>query len=111
VHLTETSEEDADSQDSKMFPEKESDAITSVALTSAFVIFSTKQGGIHYFLLEDWKFVNEFSHACGIRYIASDSSGTRLVCIDDKGDGLLYNPVNDSVRVGSVKILCLSNVH
>lgn len=99
LHMVESSDEEAEGvQESRMFPEKDSDAITSMALTSAFFIYATKQGGIHYFLLEDWKFVNNYSHACGIRYIKADNSGTRLVCIDDKGDGLLYNPINDAVR-------------
>ena len=47
-----------------------------------------------YFFIEDWQFVNEFRHVVGIRRLFSDPSGTRLVFIDDKSDGFVYNPVS-----------------
>jgi WD repeat-containing protein 19 len=57
-----------------------------------FMIF--QNGGINYFYVEDWNFVNEFRHVVGIRRIFPDLGGTRLVFIDDKSDGFVYNPVS-----------------
>ena len=34
---------------------------------SSFVIYATAKGAIHYFLLEDWEFVNDYTHASGVR--------------------------------------------
>lgn len=58
------------------------------------VIFYFQNGGITYFYVEDWNFVNEFRHVVGIRRIFPDLGGTRLVFIDDKSDGFVYNPVS-----------------
>lgn len=33
----------------------------------------------------------------GIKQIAPDNNGTRLLFLDDKGDGYIYNPVNDAL--------------
>lgn len=40
--------------------------------------------------------MNEFRHVVAIRGVYPDAAGTRVVLIDDKSDGLLYNPVNDA---------------
>ena len=41
--------------------------------------------------------MNEFRHVVGIRGIYPDPTGTRVVLVDDKSDGLLYNPINDAI--------------
>ena len=51
-------------------------------------------GGIHYFYIEDWQYVNEFRHVVGIRKIFPDLNGTKLIFIDEKSDGYVYNPVS-----------------
>jgi hypothetical protein len=56
-------------------------------------VFLFQTGGIHYFSIEDWQFVNEYRHLDGIRKIYPDPSGTRLIFIDEKSDGYVYNPV------------------
>ena len=56
--------------------------------------FNLQTGGIHYFSIEDWQFVNEYRHVDGIRKIYPDPSGTRLIFIDEKSDGYVYNPVS-----------------
>jgi WD repeat-containing protein 19 len=48
-------------------------------------------------MLEDWKVLSVFRHVCGVKLIAPDPSGARVVFVDDKGDTLLFNPVNDAV--------------
>ena len=55
-------------------------------------------GGLYYFYMEDWNFVNEFRHVVGIKKIFPDHSGTRVIFIDDKCDGYVYNPVSQSLQ-------------
>ena len=94
----EQTEPDEDAQ-TRLFPEKSQDGsvISSVALTPSFLIYSTENGAIHYFLMEDWQFVNEYRHSIGIKSIHADSAGTRLVFLDKTMAAFLYNPVNDNV--------------
>ena len=63
-------------------------------VSGLYVMFYFQNGGITYFYVEDWNFVNEFRHVVGIRRIFPDLSGTRLVFIDEKSDGFVYNPVS-----------------
>ena len=37
--------------------------------------------------------MNEFRHVVGVRKLYPDPSGTRLIFVDDKSDGFVYNPV------------------
>ena len=70
-------------------------ALSCVSLWTTFVLNVYSQiGGIHYFYIEDWQYVNEFRHVVGIRKIFPDINGTRLIFIDDKSDGYVYNPVS-----------------
>lgn len=47
-----------------------------------------------YFFIEDWQKVNEYRHMIGIKKLFPNYSGTKLVLIDDKSDGYIYNPVS-----------------
>ena len=38
--------------------------------------------------------MNEYRHVTGVRRVFPDSAGTRVIVIDDKGDGFVYNPVS-----------------
>ncbi|XP_069058187.1 WD repeat-containing protein 19 isoform X2 [Pleurodeles waltl] len=67
------------------------------ALTSDFLVYGTDTGVIQYFYIEDWQYVNEYRHTVGVKKVFPDPSGTRLVFIDEKSDGFVYCPVNDSV--------------
>ncbi|EDO29788.1 predicted protein, partial [Nematostella vectensis] len=98
LHLIEGENTDtSDERETRLFPDKSSQGkATCCALTSDFLIYGTDNGGLHYFFIEDWQFVNEFRHVVGIRKIFPDPSGTRLVFIDEKSDGFVYNPVNDA---------------
>ena len=98
LHLIE-GDSDSD-RDSRLFPDKETDVdddIKCAALTNDFLIFGTVRGNIHYFFIEDWKFVNEYRHTCTIVSMFPDHSGTKLVFVDEKMDGYMYNPVNDEL--------------
>lgn len=101
LHLIE-SDPDSDldnDRDSILFPTADQDSgrITSFALTTSFCIYGTQTGVLLYFMLEDWKAVSTFRHVCGIKQVFPDPSGARLIFVDDKGDTLLFNPVDDSI--------------
>ncbi|KAJ8298131.1 hypothetical protein KUTeg_024662 [Tegillarca granosa] len=86
-----------DERETKLFPEQDDSKITCHDITPDFLIYGTDNGGINYFFIEDWQFVNEFRHVVGIRKLFPDPSGTRIAFIDDKSDGFIYNPVNDQL--------------
>ncbi|KAL0273759.1 UNVERIFIED_CONTAM: hypothetical protein PYX00_006365 [Menopon gallinae] len=97
LHLIEVNEENEE-KENRLFPDStayEEVKITSHNLTANFLIFSTDKGHIRYFSIEDWKFATEFRHDCGIKHIYCDSSGTRVLLVDEKGSAYLYNPVLD----------------
>lgn len=71
--------------------------LTASALPAASLLSpSFQSGAIHYFHLEEWATVSEFQHPVGIAAIYPDAAGIRVVFVDDKGDALLYNPVQDA---------------
>ncbi|ELT93993.1 hypothetical protein CAPTEDRAFT_173399 [Capitella teleta] len=88
-----------DERETRLFPDKEQEdqKITCHDLTQEFLVYATDIGSIYYFFIEDWQFVNEYRHITGIRRIFPNQSGTRLIFIDDKSDGFVYNPVNDNI--------------
>ena len=59
------------------------------------ICVSLQTGGLQYFHIEEWKTVNEYHHPTGVVSVYPDITGTRIVFLDEKGDGILYNPVND----------------
>ncbi|XP_019617748.1 PREDICTED: WD repeat-containing protein 19-like [Branchiostoma belcheri] len=97
LHLVETEGMEVNEErEAKLFPDKDGNSrITCHDLTNDFFIYSTDAGSLHFFLIEDWNFVNEYRHVVGIKKVFPDCGGTRLVFIDDKSDGFVYNPVND----------------
>ncbi|XP_022086384.1 WD repeat-containing protein 19-like [Acanthaster planci] len=98
LHLIETEGSgDNEERETRLFPEDGQGGITCHALTSDFLVYGTTNGELMFFYLEDWQFVNEFRHEVGIRKVFPDPSGTRLIFIDDKSDGFVYNPVNDQI--------------
>ncbi|XP_044727730.1 WD repeat-containing protein 19 [Chrysoperla carnea] len=100
LHLIEQNDTSND-RDSKIFPEstKQNIMITDHALTPEFLIYCSDMGHINYFFLEDWKMSIEYKHVIGIKNIFIDPGGTRLVFIDDKSQGYLYNPVINQVTI------------
>ncbi|XP_046853283.1 WD repeat-containing protein 19-like [Xenia sp. Carnegie-2017] len=99
LHLIENeSMNSSNTRETKLFPEKKTDGnITCAGLTGDFLIYATDNGSLHYFYIEDWKFVNEFRHVVGIRKLFADQTGTKVVFLDDKSDGFVYCPANDSI--------------
>ncbi|KAL8576385.1 hypothetical protein ACOMHN_048952 [Nucella lapillus] len=98
LHLIESNENVSEDRESRLFPGPDSDTkITCHVLTPEFLVFSTQSGSIHFFYVEDWQFVAEHRHMVGIRKIFPDSTGTRILFIDEKSDGYVLNPVSDTV--------------
>eukprot|EP00735_Rhodelphis_limneticus_P002837 TRINITY_DN1387_c0_g1::TRINITY_DN1387_c0_g1_i1::g.20098::m.20098 TRINITY_DN1387_c0_g1::TRINITY_DN1387_c0_g1_i1::g.20098 ORF type:complete len:1400 (-),score=364.31,sp/Q3UGF1/WDR19_MOUSE/44.20/0.0,IKI3/PF04762.7/0.00012,IKI3/PF04762.7/2.2,WD40/PF00400.27/1e+02,WD40/PF00400.27/1e+03,WD40/PF00400.27/0.025,WD40/PF00400.27/2.4e+03,eIF2A/PF08662.6/0.00032,Clathrin/PF00637.15/1.4e+03,Clathrin/PF00637.15/8.4e+02,Clathrin/PF00637.15/0.11,Clathrin/PF00637.15/0.91,Clathrin/PF00637.15/51,Clathrin/PF00637.15 len=90
----------ADGQDAKVFPEKEEDHdITALGLTYDFLIYGTARGTIAYFLLHDWTLVNEYRLESGVavRRLYPNHLGTRVLCITDNHQAVVYNPIDDQV--------------
>ncbi|XP_069781014.1 WD repeat-containing protein 19 isoform X4 [Narcine bancroftii] len=84
-------------RETRLFPEHDDKCrVTCHALTADFLIYGTDTGIIQYFYIEDWQYVNEYRHSVGIRKVFPDPTGTRMAFIDDKCDGFIYCPVNDS---------------
>ncbi|ESO89539.1 hypothetical protein LOTGIDRAFT_218902 [Lottia gigantea] len=98
LHLIESDTATTEERESQLFPTTDQrQKITCHALTPDFLIYGTETGNINLFFLEDWQIVNEFRHIDGIKSVYPDPSGTRLVFTDNKGDGYVYNPVNDQI--------------
>jgi len=80
----------------KLFPDGSSPdvTITCHALTNEFLIYATDMGHLCIFYLDDWKQVHEFRHSAGIRAVYPDISGTRLIIVDARSEGYVFNPVS-----------------
>ncbi|XP_076468006.1 WD repeat-containing protein 19-like [Babylonia areolata] len=99
LHLIDVGEDVNEDRESRLFPgpEHSDTRLSCHVLTPEFLIFCTENGSIHFFYMEDWQFVMEHRHMVGVRKIFPDSTGTRLVFIDEKSDGYVLNPVSDTV--------------
>ncbi|KAA0198003.1 hypothetical protein FBUS_08310, partial [Fasciolopsis buskii] len=83
------------SRENRVFPEPNQTncKVTGFQVTSQFLIFGTNTGGLYYFHLEDWAYLNEFQHAVGIVSVFPNMNGTRVAFIDDRSCAYIYNPV------------------
>lgn len=69
--------------------------ITSLVLTTDFLIFATDLGNLVYFSLENWTLVIKYRHSMGIKKLFADIEGTKLCFIDDHNQGHVYSPATD----------------
>ncbi|XP_030765268.1 WD repeat-containing protein 19 [Sitophilus oryzae] len=95
LHMIEQPEVCHEDKESIIFPESSNDTlvITCHELTTEFLIYGTDMGHIVYFHIEDWAKATEFKHVIGIRNMYLDPAGSRLVFVDVKGHGYVYNAV------------------
>jgi hypothetical protein len=56
-------------------------------------------GKLMYYLIEDQAQLIEYSGENPIERIFPNHSGTRCICIDQTGNGVLYNPVDNSAMM------------
>lgn len=54
-------------------------------------------GKLFYFLIEDGTFVTEHKGQNPLVKVFPNRNGTRCVCIDNTGNGYLYNAVKETV--------------
>ena len=91
----------SEDRESKLFPEATSrnDVISCHALTPDFLIYGTDMGSLFFFFLEDWTIVHEFRHNAGIKSIIPEPNGTKLIMLDVKASGYVFNPINDDLMI------------
>ncbi len=56
-------------------------------------------GSLFFFFLEDWAVVHEFKHNAGVKDIIPEPNGTKLILMDVKACGYIFNPINDELLV------------
>mmetsp|Transcript_36982 Transcript_36982/g.82211 ORF Transcript_36982/g.82211 Transcript_36982/m.82211 type:complete len:1366 (+) Transcript_36982:300-4397(+) len=89
-----------DEFDMALPPPGSNQTITSIAVTSHFIITASRQGVLSYYLTQDCSPVNEYRHDDGaVLRIFPQPEGSRLIFDDEKGNINLFNPVNDQVLV------------
>ncbi|XP_045115021.1 WD repeat-containing protein 19-like isoform X2 [Portunus trituberculatus] len=98
-HLLEGETGEDEEREARLFPDPDhADMhITDHALTADFLVYSTDTGGLFFFFIEDWQMVGDYRHTAEITSIYAEPSGRRIVLVDSKGEGYLYNPVNDDL--------------
>lgn len=84
--------------------------ITCHELTTDFLIFATDMGHIVYFHIEEWSKAMEYKHIIGITKIHTDPAGTRLVFLDSKAKGYLFNGVCINYFVTFLKFLSMLRI-
>ncbi|KAJ8943661.1 hypothetical protein NQ318_005663 [Aromia moschata] len=99
LHMIEAAEASQEDKEAITFPDSQSEsfAITCHELTPDFLIYGTDMGHIIYFHIEEWAKAIEFRHSIGVTGIYADPAGTRLVFLDAKTKGYVYNAVTNEV--------------
>ncbi|CAH0560259.1 unnamed protein product [Brassicogethes aeneus] len=102
LHMIEQPEVCHEDRETIMFPNASTKqcVITCHALTTDFLVYATDMGQITYFHIEDWAVAGEFSHEVGITDLYVDPAGARLVFLDIRGKGYVYNAfTNKSLEI------------
>ncbi|XP_054709280.1 LOW QUALITY PROTEIN: WD repeat-containing protein 19-like [Uloborus diversus] len=88
-------------RESRIFPDadQKNTIITCHALTNDFLIFGTDTGTIQLFSLMEWNFALSINHPLNsaIKLLCPDVPGTRILVVDSKSSGFIYNPVDSSL--------------
>ena len=71
-------------------------AISEIALADNFLLMIDENGKLIYFLIEDAAIILEHSGQNPIKKVFPNRNGTKCVCIDDTGNGYLFNPVDET---------------
>ncbi|EGR31945.1 WD repeat protein [Ichthyophthirius multifiliis] len=82
------------------FPQSDNEKlIVNIGLTKDFLILLDQQGKIRYFHLEDQQFIIEYLPNTGLEIliirIYPNFSGTRIVCIDNKGLAFVFETASE----------------
>ncbi|OQS06139.1 hypothetical protein THRCLA_01800 [Thraustotheca clavata] len=100
------------SEQSKTFPESHGrddsmQDISCIALTKDFFIYSTANGTIQFFYLQEWKPLEgccyRHEDGVGIVHIAPNTNGTKIIFIDSRRRGYLLNSTNrEAISIPSI---------
>jgi len=92
--------EDSNQQDIK-FPQNQGEsAISQIRIAGDFLIMLDAKGKLMYYTVEDQAQLIEYTTDNPIVAVFPNAMGTRCVCIDNTGNGTLYNPIdNTSIMV------------
>ena len=87
-----------DTQQMRKFPmNKNQDIpIVDVEMAGDFLIMIDAQGKIKYYIIEDNSTIAEHKSENPITKVFPNSSGTKVICMDNTGNGYLYNPIDDT---------------
>ncbi|KAK9870346.1 hypothetical protein WA026_006430 [Henosepilachna vigintioctopunctata] len=95
LHMIEQPESNQEDRESIIFPDTHrKENITCYAITSEFLIIGTDSGDIIYFSIEEWSYASEYKHSISLTDLFVDISGTRVIFLDVKAQGYLYNAVS-----------------
>ncbi|XP_050295176.1 WD repeat-containing protein 19 [Anthonomus grandis grandis] len=99
LHMIEQPEVCHENRESIIFPEAAQNAvvITCHDITTDFLVYGTDTGHIVYFHIEEWSKAMEYKHNVGISDIFLDPAGTRLVLVDVKSMGYVFNGVTNEL--------------
>jgi WD repeat-containing protein 19 len=79
------------------FPQNQGEKpIASVKIANEFLIMLDTTGKVTYYLLEDQAPLCEYQTDNPIIKMFPNTAGTRVVLIDNTGNGTLYNPVDNT---------------
>ena len=89
-----------ESQADIKFPQTSGEkTIASIKIANDFLIMLDSAGKLMYYLIEDQAQLIEYAGENPIERIFPNHSGTRCICIDQTGNGVLYNPVDNSAMM------------
>ena len=82
------------------FPANNTDKpLVYIALADSFLLMIDNAGKLIYYLIEDAAFVTEHKSDNPLVKVFPNRTGTRAVCIDNTGNGYLYNAVRETVQM------------
>ena len=71
--------------------------IVNVAMAGDFLLMIDAQGKLKYYLINDNSIILEHRSDNQIVNVFPNQSGTKCICMDNTGNGYLFNPVDDSM--------------
>lgn len=82
------------------FPQNPSEKpLVHIAMAESFLLMIDNSGKLIYYLIEDGAFVTEHRGQNPLVQVFPNRTGTRCVCIDNTGNGYLFNAVRETVQM------------
>ncbi|XP_037944539.1 WD repeat-containing protein 19 isoform X2 [Teleopsis dalmanni] len=81
--------------------------ITCFCLTQEFLIFATDIGLLVYFSIEKWDICTKYRHNMGIKQMFTDAEGTKIIFVDDHGQGFIFLPaIEEAIMIAEFDKKC-----